>query len=45
MTFETWFLLFDVVLLAAVLWLNQNARQILRYAEKMLALARQEDGK
>ena len=42
MTFETWFLIFDVVLLAAVFWLNENARQILRYAEKLLEQARQE---
>ena len=44
MTFETWFLIIDVVLLAAVWWLNENTRQILRYAEKLLELARQERG-
>ena len=45
MTFETWFLIFDVVLLAAAWWLNEDARQILRYAEEVLAQARQEGGK
>ena len=45
MTFETYFLIFDVVLLAAAWWLNENARQILRYAEKLLEQARQEGGK
>ena len=42
MTFETWFLIFDVVLLAAAWWLNEDTGHILRYAEEVLAKARQE---